>query len=1204
MLMKKIYLLLMALLVSCLYTPQAQADEVNMTIANTSLATGSGAYNTSTSNATTTKTYLYDTTPQIKLECNGSYKNTSNYLLITGGKTMTVSLSNGAKITKIVLDGYALTAASTTANGVKGVSIGAFNNGTWTYNEGSESVTFTAKGTNTRNGFKFTGMTITYIGDGGGEVKTPSIEASKTSIAPGEYDELPYTTYIKVTGSNLTGNVTATSSSDILTVTPSSYSKENVEAGNAQFTVTFNPKSKEDTATLTFASEEAEPIVINATAANAVFPEPSIPCETIKDLTALKTGDKAIYTGSDALVTYIYDNYVYVEDETAAIRLKPNDGVNISKIKQGNKLKNLQVQKVNNPDNPNISVEYLLLDFSEENLDSETYAVTPTPVDVSALTDPSNLYRFIRLNYGMFADAGMLLNGTTPRVFNVLGTTGVNINVINIDEFKDYRTPESVCTVAGINLYNPDNNQYIALYPRTPDDIKEYTVAIPKLTVSSPIYINSGDAEDALTTSFSISGTNITNNVTLSTANAGISFPTADLDAATVAAGTTAELNWVPSQVTAGSAIVKATTTFSYDEQTFTVATDIPVTVMGAPTFTYKAVMSGTEPEETNQLIIGGKMPVNKTIIVSATNLMGDVNIVCQNGITASPATISMTDYAATAEVILTIDADVSDFTKYVYFETAGLKNTSAYLTVKGVNAIPLTRVSTVKAIRDAQAANATVVFDGEAIVTYTDSEGFYMQDETAGIYVLYQEYTHPDQGDKLTDVKLKYYDIEGFLVGWALDSSDFTKSATGQTVVPTVVGADELGSQYADMLVKVEEIKLTSATGETTFTAGHTYAGTSPTGQVSVSPFPGNIAGTDIPTGYVDVTGIYATLIGDSRALRPRTLDDINPSENQNPLVIFITPTTADYASYTQAAESNVDMAEFTCQFFNLPAGSHAVVTYEPAGADIKLNKSDADASEAAADYLLPDGKYTLKLAAYAPAVGFYRNISVKFVFGAEETADNTREFTFLPLKVWNAGIDDTATLSSDDFEEGKTDTFKLVQNEYNSVTVTLTVTLANCYDAIVVTNPVQHPYGIEENTMILSLADAEQPVQPTALEDGDSDAEQAPLVLYPGEGGNGEYNLKLTMHCQYKFDTATPLTYTFVRQGDPNQHPLATLTVDYEANDVETDIEGMEAASELYRVYSLQGILLLDGVRAERVAELPAGLYIVNGKKVYIRK
>ncbi len=40
-----------------------------------------------------------------------------------------------------------------------------------------------------------------------------------------------------------------------------------------------------------------------------------------------------------------------------------------------------------------------------------------------------------------------------------------------------------------------------------------------------------------------------------------------------------------------------------------------------------------------------------------------------------------------------------------------------------------------------------------------------------------------------------------------------------------------------------------------------------------------------------------------------------------------------------------------------------------------------------------------------------------------------------------------------------------------------------------------------------------------------------------------------------------------------------------------------------EVYTVFNLQGMLLLKGVGIEEVERLPAGVYIVNGKKTLLR-
>ena len=188
-----------------------------------------------------------------------------------------------------------------------------------------------------------------------------------------------------------------------------------------------------------------------------------------------------------------------------------------------------------------------------------------------------------------------------------------------------------------------------------------------------------------------------------------------------------------------------------------------------------------------------------------------------------------------------------------------------------------------------------------------------------------------------------------------------------------------------------------------------------------------------------------------------------------------------------------------------------------------------------------------------------------------------------------------------------GEPGTFNLVQVSDNAVTTNLTVTLANCYDAVVVKNPVQHPYDIAANTLTLALADEQGDEQPAAYaaRAAQDDSDPQPLTLYPGMFGNATYNLTLTMNCteapSATETAAKPIEFHFVAQGDPNNMPLATLKVNYEYN-TPVNIEAIEATPALYRVYSMQGLLLLDGATATEVAKLPAGLYIVNGKKVNI--
>ena len=47
----------------------------------------------------------------------------------------------------------------------------------------------------------------------------------------------------------------------------------------------------------------------------------------------------------------------------------------------------------------------------------------------------------------------------------------------------------------------------------------------------------------------------------------------------------------------------------------------------------------------------------------------------------------------------------------------------------------------------------------------------------------------------------------------------------------------------------------------------------------------------------------------------------------------------------------------------------------------------------------------------------------------------------------------------------------------------------------------------------------------------------------------------------------------------------------------------QGLVSGNELVNIYNVQGMLVKENVSAKAVNELPAGMYIVNGKKVVIR-
>ena len=62
--------------------------------------------------------------------------------------------------------------------------------------------------------------------------------------------------------------------------------------------------------------------------------------------------------------------------------------------------------------------------------------------------------------------------------------------------------------------------------------------------------------------------------------------------------------------------------------------------------------------------------------------------------------------------------------------------------------------------------------------------------------------------------------------------------------------------------------------------------------------------------------------------------------------------------------------------------------------------------------------------------------------------------------------------------------------------------------------------------------------------------------------------------------------------------------FTFRYDGNNFTTAVELVKAINEnIYRVYDMQGINLLNTADINSVKQLPAGLYIINGKKVFIK-
>lgn len=373
----------MALLVSCLYSMQARAGDVTVEFGTTALKSGSYPGTTAMN-----RDLVFNTNPKIKFSGKVSYTSSTSLLKFAGasgiGNTLTISTTDGTKMTKIVFNGYnpkSITTTSLTCATPASLTIGT-NDLQWTCEDGSDTATL--KLTSSTRNFQFSGVTIT-LADGGG-TPSPTLTVNQTKIDAG-YMDIPYTGEIKLTGANLTGDVTATSSNpEILKVSPAFCSKEEAEAGKV-FEFTFTPTSETDAPIITFRSEGAQDVVVTSTAVGANFPKARVECDSITKLTQLGVGDEATYTGSDALVTYVYGDRIYVQDDEAAIRLTAAADVGVSSIQIGDKLANLAITRIN--------TGWQLDSFGAANIASTGNEVDARVVTPDQLAD--NLFRVFSL---------------------------------------------------------------------------------------------------------------------------------------------------------------------------------------------------------------------------------------------------------------------------------------------------------------------------------------------------------------------------------------------------------------------------------------------------------------------------------------------------------------------------------------------------------------------------------------------------------------------------------------------------------------------------------------------------------------------------------------------------------------------------------------------------------------------------------------
>ncbi len=197
----------------------------------------------------------------------------------------------------------------------------------------------------------------------------------------------------------------------------------------------------------------------------------------------------------------------------------------------------------------------------------------------------------------------------------------------------------------------------------------------------------------------------------------------------------------------------------------------------------------------------------------------------------------------------------------------------------------------------------------GEVIITAGENYGSYfkgfVQDATAGIMIYDPnfaiDYTQYTLYDGVTGVKGQLDEFRGMLE--LIPTTDpGGPSSSGNTIIPEVVSVADFNNNHDDYeseLVKLVGVTIDPGT-DTDFQINTNYDLTTATDTTTLRVIFSDLAGTPIPSGQVDVTGIAGEYNG-SAQIYPRDENDIsatqNISENTIPgLKVYPNPVSGDF--------------------------------------------------------------------------------------------------------------------------------------------------------------------------------------------------------------------------------------------------------------------------------------------------------------------
>lgn len=297
--------------------------------------------------------------------------------------------------------------------------------------------------------------------------------------------------------------------------------------------------------------------------------------------------------------------------------------------------------------------------------------------------------------------------------------------------------------------------------------------------------------------------------------------------------------------------------------------------------------------------------------------------------------------------------------------------------------------------------------------------------------------------------------------------------------------------------------------------------------------------------------TAVYTFINGTSTAtydltmtVDPATGSTINCADNKKPAFTLTLPAGTQYANKAIYLGNTVLR-------YNFPV-------------DVKAGANDGEFVLTASQDLAYNGEYQLTI-----PVGAFGDAD--FIAGNEGHANAAVVYTYKATGLEDLGgeeVDLQAYTVTPDEDEEQTELSEIV------------LTFAESY-----------PGKNEEARASVQLSDSEDEIVENTELSAATEGHKLTVKLTPAVSENGEYTLYIPMGVYYLYTTEAK------DDAEPEMMQAATLT--FTVKDGVGVSEVQKTAIEVESVYSISGVKLSNDVDA-----LPAGLYIVNGKKTLIVK